>query len=386
MTRQQWLLQGAALLVAVTVAAQAPKVTIRFVSPAPDALVSGPTTLAVKVEPPDRAGDIVRVTFSVDGRVVCAASAPPFECEWDAGRDIVGHSLRAVASLANGERVVRTMRTRGLGHVERAEVAAIQLSVVVTDEHGKFVRQLPKDAFEVFEDDKPQAVTTFAAENIPLELVAAIDVSQSMEEAMGDTKQAARTFLGALSPTDQVTLVAFNDNIFTLARRATDRAARAAAVERLAPWGGTSLHDVIIRGVDMLGSQPGRRALVLFSDGEDQNSRATMDAAVRRVEGSDVTIYTVGLGQATRVATLRSLLERLATLSGGRGLFPDRSEELEAAFGEIVQDLSNQYLLGYQPQNQDRDGAWRRIDVKVRVPGKFNVRARQGYRLLPEGR
>ncbi len=274
----------------------------------------------------------------------------------------------------------------GLGHVERAEVAAIQLSVVVTDEHGKFVRQLPQDAFEVFEDDKRQAVTTFAAENIPLELVAAIDVSQSMEEAMADTKQAARTFLGALAPTDQVTLVAFNDNIFTLARRATDRAARAAAVERLAPWGGTSLHDVIIRGVDMLGSQPGRRALVLFSDGEDQNSRATMDAAVRRVEGSDVTIYTVGLGQATRVATLRSLLERLATLSGGRGLFPDRSEELEAAFGEIVQDLSNQYLLGYQPENQDRDGAWRRIDVRVRVPGKFNVRARQGYRLLPEGR
>ena len=386
MMRPRGLMLWAALLVAPTLTAQSAKVTIRFVAPAADALVSGPTKLAVKVEPPDRAGEIVRVTFSVDGRVVCAATAPPFECEWDAGREIVAHSLRAVASLANGERVVRTMRTRGLGHVERAEVAAIQLSVVVTDEHGKFVRQLPQDAFEVFEDDKRQAVTTFAAENIPLELVAAIDVSQSMEEAMADTKQAARTFLGALAPTDQVTLVAFNDNIFTLARRATDRAARAAAVERLAPWGGTSLHDVIIRGVDMLGSQPGRRALVLFSDGEDQNSRATMDAAVRRVEGSDVTIYTVGLGQATRVATLRSLLERLATLSGGRGLFPDRSEELEAAFGEIVQDLSNQYLLGYQPENQDRDGAWRRIDVRVRVPGKFNVRARQGYRLLPEGR
>ena len=257
MMRPRGLVLWAALLVAATLTAQSAKVTIRFVSPAADALVSGPTMLAVKVEPPDRASEIVRVTFSVDGRVVCAATAPPFECEWDAGREIVAHSLRAVASLANGERVVRTMRTRGLGHVERAEVAAIQLSVVVTDEHGKFVRQLPQDAFEVFEDDKRQAVTTFAAENIPLELVAAIDVSQSMEEAMADTKQAARTFLGALAPTDQVTLVAFNDNIFTLARRATDRAARAAAVERLAPWGGTSLHDVIIRGVDMLGTPCG---------------------------------------------------------------------------------------------------------------------------------
>jgi hypothetical protein len=147
-------------------------------------------------------------------------------------------------------------------------------------------------------------------------------------------------------------IVAFNDNIFTLARRRP--IARRAPRRAPGAWGGV-IHGVIIRGVDMLESQPGRRALVC-STTANQNNRATMDAAVRRVEGSDVTIYTVGLGQATRVATLRSLLERLATLSGGRGLFPDRSEELEAAFGEIVQDLSNQYLLGYQPENQDREG------------------------------
>ena len=377
---------GGVLVMAAAVVAQSPRVAIRFVSPAPDSLVSGPTKLAVVVEPASRVQDVVRVVFSADGRVVCNIAAPPFECEWDAGRDIVAHSLRAVASLANGERVARTIRTRGLGHVERTDVVAVQLSVVVTDDHGKFVRQLPQDAFEVFEDDRPQKLTTFASENIPLELVAAIDVSQSMDEAMADTKQAARTFLAALAPTDQVTLVAFNDNIFTLARRATDRDARARAVERLAPWGGTALHDAIIRGVDLLGNQPGRRALVLFSDGEDQSSRATMEAAVRRVEGSDVTIYAVGLGQATRVPALRALLEHLASLSGGRGLFPDRSQDLEATFGEIVQDLSNQYLLGYQPANQTRDGAWRRITVKVKAPGDVQVRARQGYRFLPESR
>lgn len=377
---------GGVVAMAAVGAAQSPRVAIRFVSPAPDALVSGPTKLAVVVEPASRLPDVTRVVFSADGRVVCSVAPPPFECEWDAGRDIVAHTLRAVASLAGGERVVRTTRTRGLGPVDRADVSAVQLSVVVTDAAGKFVRQLPRSAFEVFEDDTPQVVTTFAAENIPLELVAAIDVSQSMEGAMADTKQAARTFLSALAPSDQVTLVAFNDNIFTLARRATDPAARARAVERLAPWGGTALHDAIIRGVDLLGSQPGRRALVLFSDGEDQSSRATIEAAVRRVEASDVTIYAVGLGQATRVPALRALLERLATLSGGRGLFPARSEELEAAFGEIVQDLSNQYLLGYQPKNQARDGAWRRIRVNVRPAGGYQVRTRQGYRLLPEGR
>lgn len=372
------------LAAAITLTAQVPDVSLRFLSPAADAFVSGLTTLAVAVEPESRTAEVVRVTFSVDGRVVCTVASPPFSCEWDAGRDVAAHALRAVGQLSNGGRVVRALRTRGLGHVERTDVAAVQLSVVVTDTAGNFVRKLPEEAFEVYEDDTRQTITTFAAENIPLELVAALDVSQSMEEAMADTKRAARTFLGALTPTDQVTLVAFNDNVFTLARRATDRAARERAVERLSPWGGTALHDAIIRGVDLLGSQAGRRALVLFSDGEDQSSRATLDAAIRRVEGSDVTIYTVGLGQATRVASLHALLERLATLSGGRGLFPDRSEELEATFGQIVQDLSNQYLLGYQPQNQTRDGAWRRITVKVRGQGDFQVRARQGYRFLPE--
>src|SRR4029078_6090039 len=98
---------------------------------------------------------------------------------------------------------------------------------------------------------------------IPLELVAAVDVSSRMKDAMPAVKRHATRLLAQLQPADQVTLLGFNDNIFTLARRSTAQAVRAKAIERLAPWGGTALYDVVIRALDLLGRQSGRRALLV---------------------------------------------------------------------------------------------------------------------------
>jgi Ca-activated chloride channel family protein len=371
---------------AAVLSAQTAGVSVRFASPAADTYVSGTVALTAATDPPAAAGEIASMTFFADGQTVCTVTAPPWSCEWDAGPDVDAHTLRVVAVTRDGQRLARTIRTKGVGlYADRVDVDAIQLTVVVTDGEGRFVPSLPQSAFKVFEDDRPQTIASFASENIPLDLVAAIDVSQSMTDAMEDARSAARMFLEALPPRTEVTLLAFNDNVFPLARRTTTPAARSRAVDRLTPWGGTALYDVIIRSIDALGAKPGRRALVLFSDGEDQSSRATMEAAIERVEASDVTLYAVGLGRATHLRSLRSLLERLTTLSGGRGLFTDRSAELEAAFAAILQDLSNQYLIGYQPTNQKRDGAWRTLRVEV-SGGPYNVRARQGYRLMPRKR
>jgi Ca-activated chloride channel family protein len=369
-------------LAATAVAQQGPAASVAIVSPQPGGLVAGPTMLRAEVRPPSAGGEGTRVVFYVDGREVCTATAPPFECEWAAPRDVVAHVIRAVAVLGTGERAVHTVRTRGLGYVDKVSVDALQITIVVTDPGGRFVQGLPRDAFRIFEDGTPQRISTFQSGDVPLELVAALDVSQSMAPAMSDLKQAARTFLGALGPDEQVTLLAFNDNVFTLARKATAPAMKAQAVNRLAPWGGTALYDVIIRGMDMLGRQVGRRALVVFSDGEDQSSRATEAAAIERVEASDATVYTVGLGKANDDPALRALLTRIGTVSGGRALIAESAEELERAFGDIVSDLSHQYLVGYQPVNQQRDGKWR--EIKVQVAGGYQVRHRLGYRMMPE--
>jgi Ca-activated chloride channel family protein len=366
----------------VALAAAEDAVQLRITAPSAGALVSGGTTLTAEIVPPSAAARVKRFAFSVDGREVCVLAAPPFSCEWDAGGDVVEHLVRAVAWLQDGSRVAQSVHTRGLGYVDKVNVDAVQFTVVVTDGNGHFVENLPRSAFAVYEDDQRQALSTFAASNVPLELVAALDVSQSMTPAMDDLKQAARTFLSALGSGEQVTLLAFNDNIFTLARKTTSVETKLRAVDRLAPWGGTALYDVIIRGIELLGRQSGRRALVVFSDGEDQSSRSTLEAATSRVESSDATIYAVGLGRATQTGPLHDLLKRIATVSGGRGLFTDQRDELQRMFQEIFDDLSHQYLVGYQPTNQKRDGAWRRI--KVEVKDGYTVRHRQGYRLLPE--
>ena len=320
------------------------------------------------------------LTFFVDGRQVCALTRPPFECEWDAGATITTHQVRAVATITGGARIVQTVRTKSVGYVERVDVDVVQVTVTVADGHGKFVRNIPQGSFHVSEDGRPQTVTHFASEDVPLELVAAIDISGSMAPAMPKLKKAVKQFLGDVPPQDQVTLLGFNDSIFTLTRKATDPAERIKAVDRLAPWGSTALYDVLLRGVEMLGRQTGRKALVVFTDGEDQGSHATINDVERKLQSSDVTLYMIGQGRGVTMEPLKRIMERLSVPTGGRALFSDSVDELHIAFADLLDELSNQYLIGYQSSNSKRDDAWRKI--KVEVDGHHEVRARQGYRAL----
>jgi Ca-activated chloride channel homolog len=354
-----------------------PAPMLEIVSPTADAYISGPTTVRATVTPPDAA---IRVLFSVDGRQICEATTAPFECSWEAGGTITAHQVRAVAELAAGGRIVRTVRTRELGYAEKVDVDVVQVIATVVDGHGHFVTGLPKSAFHLEEDGKPQKVSHFGAEDVPLELIVACDVSGSMTPAIPRLKKAVKEFLAAVPSRDQVTLLGFNDSIFALTRRAVNPEERARAVDRLAPWGATALYDVILRGVDMLGKQPGRRAMVVFSDGEDQGSHASITDVERRLQASDVTLYMIGQGRGVEVAALKAIMQRLVEPTGGRALFTDSIDELHMAFADLLEELSNQYLLGYESTNTRRDDTFRRISVQV--DGHGRVRARQGYRAV----
>jgi Ca-activated chloride channel family protein len=370
------LLLAAGVLAAQTGSAPAPQLTIA--APAPDAYLSGTTVLRAALSPPDAA---TRVLFSVDGRQVCAVTAPPFECSWEAGSGVVAHQIRVVADLKGGGRVIKTVRTRALGYAENVDVEVVQVIATVMDGSGHFVTGLPRSAFHIQEDGKPQTISHFGAEDVPLELIVACDVSGSMAPAMPRLKSAVKEFLGAVPSRDQVSLLGFNDSIFPLVRRAIDPAERIKAVDRLAPWGATALYDVILRGVDMLGRQPGRRAMIVFSDGEDQGSHAAITDVEKRLEASDVTLYMIGQGRGVEVAALKAVMQRLVDPTGGRALFTDDIDQLHSAFADLLEELSNQYLLGYESTNRKRDDAFRKITV--RVDGQSRVRARQGYRVVP---
>ena len=359
---------------------QGPTPAVRIISPAEGAYITGSVRLTAAIEPASAVRQVAEVAFFADGHQVCTVVQPPFACEWDAGERLTEHQIRVVARLRSGERVAHTARTRGVSVAESVEVDVVQVPAVVTDGAGRFVRGLTRADFTVLDDGRAQPISHFAAENIPLELVTAIDVSSSMRDALPTLKAAAKRFLAALEPADQTTVLAFNENIFTLARRTTDDAARERAVERMAAWGGTALYDAIIRAIDILGRQSGRRAIVVFSDGDDQSSHAALDAVVRAAEGSDATIYAIGQGRAVRAPALQHLLEQIASVSGGRAFFSPDASRLDRAFADILEDLRHQYVLSYPVPDAVRSDRWHTIRVEA-VGGKYHVRARQGYRL-----
>ena len=369
--RLAWCVAAAALL-----SGQAPEVTLTIESPTGDMYISGATPLRAKTDPADAA---TTVTFFVDGRQACALKSPPWECDWDAGARVAEHQVRAVATLRSGARLVQTVRTRTIGYTERVNVDVVQVTVTVSDGHGKFVPNIPRSSFHVFEDNRIQEISHFASEDIPLELLVAIDISGSMGPSMGKLKAAVKEFLSDVPAQDQVTLLGFNDSIFTLTRKQTNLAERAKAVDRLASWGSTALYDVVLRGVEMLGRQVGRKALVIFTDGEDQGSHATLGDVERKLQSSDVTLYMIGQGRGVTMEPLKKVMERIANPTGGRALFTESIDELHGAFGELLDELSNQYLIGYASTNPVHDNGWRRI--RVEVDGHHEVRARQGYRL-----
>ena len=127
--------------------------------PAPGRYVSGPLTVRARVDPEGL--PVLRVTFAADGRLVCAREVPPWECPWDAGTDVAAHSIRAVAVLTDGSRLVDTVRTEAAGFAPSVDVDVVQVAATVTDDGGRLVKGLGRDAFLVFEDDREQEVTHF---------------------------------------------------------------------------------------------------------------------------------------------------------------------------------------------------------------------------------
>jgi Ca-activated chloride channel family protein len=351
---------------------------LRLVSPSTETVVTGIVTLRAAFDGEGGVAAVESVVFSVDGQEVCVAPGARLECEWDAGETIAPRTVQALARLRGGRRAVAAVRTRDVGYVDASFVDVVLVNAVVTTE-GRFVKGLGRDAFRLREDNRAVELTSFEPAGAPLELVLALDMSGSMKEALTDLKAAAKTFLAALQPKDSVTVLAFNDRTRTAAAREAASEAQAHAIDTLQAAGSTALYDAITQGLRLLDRQSGRRALVIFSDGEDQASRASLEQVRTALGESDATLFAVGLGRGAEVKALQRTLTDLAEASGGRAIFADNSGGLAAPFAAILEDLSNQYVLGFASK---RDGQYHGLVVDV--PGqRVRVRARTGYQAPP---
>jgi Ca-activated chloride channel family protein len=254
-------------------------------------------------------------------------------------------------------------------------VTAVEVYATVTDAGGP-VLGLQKGDFEVFEDNVRQEVTTFASGDFPLAVALAIDRSVSMQgQPLALAKRAAREFLEDLRPGDRAMLIAVSSEIEVVAPLSTDRQAQMRALDGLSAWSTTSLHDAIVRSIDLIQPAAGRRALVVLSDGVDRYSHVTAADVLERARRSDVLVYPIVTGK-----TRPALFAEIAALTGGRSFDLRDANGIGSALSQIAAELRNQYLLGYSPRRpvNQRNAGWRAIRVVVHRPG-VRVRARDGY-------
>ena len=266
------------------------------------------------------------------------------------------------------------------------DVEVVSVTVVVYDKAGKFVKGLgPKDV-QVFEDKVPQEVSYFreaagaGAERIPLSVAMVLDCSGSMRHNMRFLQEAAAAFVNKLEDMDSALVVSFNESIKGSAEFTGDTGRLEQFIDGLEPWGGTSLYDAIHYGLERVKDQPGRKAVIVFSDGADTTSSMKEQEVIDYAKSVEATIYSVGIrGESGLVSrSPRGFLRKVAQETGGQYYFPDKVGEMIKIFKDISDELHNHYLLAYTPQRPP-DGTWREIEVRLRERKDAEVRLRKGY-------
>jgi Ca-activated chloride channel homolog len=257
-------------------------------------------------------------------------------------------------------------------------VNLVEVYVTVTDQRGAPVKDLTAADVRIREDGSPQTISAFTAGEFPLAVAIGLDRSFSMgagrASRLDTAKTAARAFIEALKPADQVMVIAIGSETTVVAPLSTKHEAALAAIDRLDAWGTTPLYDALAGALDAIQSAKGRRALVVLSDGSDRYSDISAAVLVDQVRRRDVLVYPVAIGSERP-----AVFAELATASGGRSFFQSDPRELSATLTSIATELRAQYLLGYTPARPaGAEPSWHSIEVVVNRPG-VRVRARDGY-------
>lgn len=267
----------------------------------------------------------------------------------------------------------------------------MNLNVVVTDKTGRYVPGLEAAQFEVLEDGVPQEVSFFSAEVTPLTVLLLLDASTSMRPSVAGVKEAAANFVRKLWDGDKAIVGDFNEKVRFSTHFTDDVDRLIATIESLYPSGWTALYDSILISTDKLSQVDGRKALLVFTDGDDSRgqgfgSEATDDDAVEGGKLSEVTIYSIGFRGARRGGgggVNKGFLRRLAQETGGEAFFPGDMGELNQSFTRIQEELHSLYRLAYVPKNNRRAGGWRKLEVRLKEREDLVARTRTGYYARP---
>jgi Ca-activated chloride channel homolog len=269
----------------------------------------------------------------------------------------------------------------------RKRVDEVNVIFTVTDKHGHFIKDLKPDNIRVLDDHKPpSSVVQFRSEtDLPLRVGLLIDASNSIRDRFRFEQEAAMYFLAQIvrPKSDQAFVLGF-DTTAEVTQDFTDNTENLAhGVRMLRPGGGTAMYDALYYACrDKLmkasASGPVRRAIILVSDGEDNQSRVTMGETIEMAQRAEVIIYAI----STNISNIKmrgdKVMEKMAEATGGRAFFPFKIEDVSNAFAEIQDELRSQYAVAYKPADFQADGRYRSIDIAADNK-KYHVRARKGY-------
>lgn len=268
-----------------------------------------------------------------------------------------------------------------------ARVNEVNVLFIATDKHGKFVRDLNQNDFHILDDHKPpQAILNFRREtDLPLHLGMLIDVSGSVGSRFDFEQTAATNFLQHTlrSGFDEAFLIGFNSHS-QMAQDYTDNTALlAASVHKLRDGGGTALYDAVYHAckekfLKDRPEHPVRKAIIIVSDGEDNQSDISKAQAIEMAQRSEVIIYAISTDDSGLVMRGDKVLEQMAEATGGRAFFPFKMKDITHSFAAIEDELRSQYVVSYKPADFDADGRYRSIEIST-LKKDLQVRARKGY-------
>jgi Ca-activated chloride channel homolog len=266
-------------------------------------------------------------------------------------------------------------------------VDRVNVLFTVADRKGRLITNLGKSDFTVFEDEQVQNVSNFSMESdLPLSIAFLVDSSGSIRDKLRFERQAAaRFFYSAIRRNkDHVLVMGFDTKTAILQDYTDNPALLSEGVQKIIPGGSTSLYEAVFEAAaHRLAGQPGRRIIIVVSDGMDNSSRVSLPKSLEAAQKNDVVIYAVSTngideGDAQDHKLGDAILKRLAEDTGGRMLCPRRLQDLNASFSRITQELRSQYSLAYGPTNSRRDGTYRRIRIAASHKG-YVIRSREGY-------
>jgi Ca-activated chloride channel homolog len=267
------------------------------------------------------------------------------------------------------------------------DVTRVNMLFTVSDKKGRFVTNLDRDDFEIIEAKKPQSILEFTAEtDLPLRIGILIDTSNSIRERFRFQQEAATDFVNAVvrPGQDKGMVVSFDSSAELVADLTDSTEALGTAIRNLRPGGGTALYDAIFFACrdKLMMDQPRdkfRRAIVMLSDGEDNESRWSREQALEMAHKADVVIYTISTNISRIPTDGDKVLKYFAEETGGLAFFPFKAQDLSQSFENIANELRHQYNLFYRPEPLKTDGLYHTVDIRVKGRKDLLVRARHGY-------